>query len=320
MAWDTIWREFIQSNHIEEKARQLAEIESYLGRSGPDTKKICEAIYYGYDELLNKLQEVDKGIKDEIKGISNVCIRTSRIKTRESVLKKIITKRFLQIGDDNSLYTKIGSLSLENVMTDLVGIRIIVNDIRQWELFHFGLLKTFPFDRESISGAEHHLLPHTGNSFMAEIPKAYYAPGDDISYYDDLDLECILRENGYRSIHYTVNYKGYYVEIQVRTIYDEAWSNCDHDYVYKHEDNVSYDALSAMSKILGDITRTCEDYSKLMGDVFKGKSIVSDGDGYKTSQEVKDEISSLENRIKEVNNKLNHFIEKISVRENEGDS
>ena len=57
-----------------------------------------------------------------------------------------------------------------------------------------------------------------------------------------------------------------------------------------------------------------------MGDVFNGKSIVPEGDGYKTAQDVKDEISSLENRIKEVNNKLNHFIEKISVRENEGDS
>lgn len=48
---------------------------------------------------------------------------------------------------------------------------------------------------------------------------------------------------GYRSIHYTVSYQGVYIEIQVRTIYDEAWSDCDHNYVYKQDENKSHTAL-----------------------------------------------------------------------------
>ena len=33
---------------------------------------------------------------------------------------------------------------------------------------------------------------------------------------------------------------------QVRTIYDEAWSDCDHNYVYKQDENKSHTALEQM--------------------------------------------------------------------------
>ena len=38
----------------------------------------------------------------------------------------------------------------------------------------------------------------------------------------------------YRSLHYIIKYKGYYVEIQGRTLFEEGWSEIDHDIVYPY--------------------------------------------------------------------------------------
>lgn len=70
---------------------------------------------------------------------------------------------------------------------------------------------------------------------MKETPTAYYREGDDPKYVarcKELNMDTISRSAGYRSIHFVV-----YVpiltsklkcEIQVRTVFEEAWSEIDH--------------------------------------------------------------------------------------------
>ena len=41
----------------------------------------------------------------------------------------------------------------------------------------------------------------------------------------------------YRSLHYIIKYKGYYVEVQGRTLFEEGWSEIDHDIVYPYFKN-----------------------------------------------------------------------------------
>ena len=41
----------------------------------------------------------------------------------------------------------------------------------------------------------------------------------------------------YRSLHYIIKYKGYYVEIQGRTLFEEGWGEVDHDIVYKYAED-----------------------------------------------------------------------------------
>ena len=38
----------------------------------------------------------------------------------------------------------------------------------------------------------------------------------------------------YRSLHYIIKYHGYYLEIQGRTLFEEGWSEIDHDIVYPY--------------------------------------------------------------------------------------
>ena len=58
----------------------------------------------------------------------------------------------------------------------------------------------------------------------------------DSRIYDEKLIE--IRSDGiYRSLHYIIKYKGYYVEIQGRTLFEEGWSEVDHDIVYPYNKN-----------------------------------------------------------------------------------
>ena len=71
--------------------------------------------------------------------------------------------------------------------------------------------------------------------YIAERPKVYRRNGDTRIYDENL-IE--IKSNGiYRSLHYIIKYKGYYVEIQGRTLFEEGWSEIDHDIVYPYFQN-----------------------------------------------------------------------------------
>ena len=61
---------------------------------------------------------------------------------------------------------------------------------------------------------------------MAEAPKVHIRAGDFYEIYADwIPLEHILDRKHYRSVHYIVNYRGTYIEIQIRTLFEEGWGD-----------------------------------------------------------------------------------------------
>ena len=137
-------------------------------------------------------------------------------------------------------------------------------------MIHREILRTFPYVENLQLYENGQLIPHaeSGSSLLAEIPKVYYAQGDQVDEFKAQGLETRLHKKGYRSIHYTVSFKKFYIEIQVRTIYDEAWSDCDHNYVYKQDENKSHSALESLSQILCDLTNISNDIGENMREIF----------------------------------------------------
>lgn len=43
-----------------------------------------------------------------------------------------------------------------------------------------------------------------------------------------LSPDCVVDDKIYRSVHYILKYKGVYLEIQVRTLFEEGWGEVDH--------------------------------------------------------------------------------------------
>jgi ppGpp synthetase/RelA/SpoT-type nucleotidyltranferase len=84
-------------------------------------------------------------------------------------------------------------------------------------------------------------------------------------------LEINDSKHGYRSIHYIVQYQSVYIEIQVRTIFQDAWIECDHEVRYKEAQGARKTMLGKVSGILGEITNQGDELNELMHMISIGK-------------------------------------------------
>lgn len=149
---------------------------------------------------------------------------------------------------------------------------------------------------------------------MAQIPVANYAEGDEKSEYEAKNLNTKLHNKNYRSIHYIVSYKKVYIEIQVRTIYDEAWSDCDHSYVYKHDENKSHTSLERLSGVLCKITNLANDMGDNMKVIFDSRPIVDAGFGkWITDAKSKCILEDQLRRLTEARDDFQKFIDSVSA-------
>ena len=210
---------------------------------------------------------------------------------------------------------KINVDTYKNIVTDLVGLLIIIKNRGHWQEMHRLILEKFPYDttQEYKEGV---LIPIIKEkNIQAEIPKVYYAFGDDISEYIQQGLIAKQHTMNYRSIHYTVTYNGFYVEIQMRTIYDEAWSDCNHNYVYKKTDNKSHDALEKLSTILSKLTNLSNDIGEKMKEIYDGQLLVNEKGGWSCPKELANELNEISKRMEDIDEEIKLFKQKIIIKE-----
>lgn len=314
MDWESYWKTFIIEKKCQNKIYEMDAVDEALGNEWR-IETICHKIYEDYElNLHGQLEKVRQDFLKLLDTFSNIHLQTSRVKEIDSLLKKIIDKRHSSLKDPHSEYVTINADNYKDILTDLIGMRIVLNYRGDWTSIHDEILNRFPFDVEMFRGKEiapnEITLPHPQNEtyLLAQIPIAYYAENDDISVYEKYGLNTKRHEKNYRSIHYIVSYQHVYIEIQVRTIYDEAWSDCDHSYVYKHEDNASYTALDKLSRILSEMTNISNDFGENMRLVYENESFHDIGNGKWETTE--DNIKVLDNQAKklfDIYTKLQNF-------------
>lgn len=133
-----------------------------------------------------------------------------RVKDVSHLLEKIVRK--CRNGSDK--YASLTAANYKSVVTDLVGIRAL-------HLFKDDCFAIDPVLRETWRSAEP--------------PVAYLRTGDDQSLreaFKNRGIETKDHAAGYRSLHYVLASKltqrEIFVEVQVRTVIEEAWSEIDH--------------------------------------------------------------------------------------------
>lgn len=133
-----------------------------------------------------------------------------RVKEANHVLEKIVRKR----ADKVQKYAQIDKDNYHEVMTDLVGIRA---------------LHLFKEDFFAIDASLRSLWT------PVEPPTAYIRDGDENEFTKQLQesgFEIKQHSAGYRSVHYIIASqplsRRVFVELQVRTIFEEGWSEIDH--------------------------------------------------------------------------------------------
>lgn len=245
----------------------------------PEFWKILKEIESHYnqfiDEYKSKIGVIIEKISNE--DMNNPVIHSIRyrIKGVDSLLVKIIQKsanvpKEPQGNPEVEKYRNISKDNYYKIITDLIGIRILIRYRYQWKNVHALIWKLFNSTNDEYVGdwiKDYKSDPAT--RYIVEKPKAYIKQECDRDTYEQIGkniFDIRNSENHYASLHYIINVGGYYCEIQVRTIFDEAWCECNHDFVYKSniEDKKDKYTLEKLSVILSQHTTAAESIVDLM--------------------------------------------------------
>lgn len=187
-------------------------------------------------ELLGELNE---GMTGKVHSIR------SRVKDPDHLIGKIIRG----VYRNPVKYRMINASNYWKIITDLIGVRIIILDKRDWRDVHNDMLRMFVNLPERYARRPGDLLifydryaeeiGEDGNTrecgYLAEQPVAYIASADDRKLYQDEFLRLDNSKAHYRSLHYIVRYKSIYFEIQMRSLFEEGWLEFDHRMKYPND-------------------------------------------------------------------------------------
>jgi putative GTP pyrophosphokinase len=173
-----------------------------------------EAIHSDYIVRMPELADIGLLISNQLQKLPDVHSVRMRVKNPEHLITKIIRKALKQPDRVINL-----SNYLEQV-TDLVGVRALHLFKSNWDTIQQFIEKTW--DRN-------------------EQPKAYVRAGDSLEaneVFNQAGFAVEEHPSGYRSLHFNIKTQPgktlYIAELQVRTIFEEGWSEIDHTIKYPH--------------------------------------------------------------------------------------
>jgi len=216
-----------------------------------------------------------------------------RVKDPEHLMAKIVRKR-ADKKTHNPKYDSIDATNYIQLVTDLIGLRALHLFKSQWRDIH-GYVND--------------------NWLLAETPIAYVRNGDAPELrqaYEDARCNVKPHPDGYRSVHYVIKTQPLKdivsAEIQVRTIFEEGWSEIDHQVRYpNYSDNEMVRLfLSAFNRLAGNADEMGEFVRILAAGVEK----------YESDRAAGEEKEALHiKRIEELVQSLNSAQEKGAVLE-----
>lgn len=204
-----------------------------------------------YENIELELREIGKTFIDEyVYDIETAGIHSYRYRTKDlyHLLEKIVRKR----KEDPAKFEKLDHTNFYKYVTDLIGIRVFFLYREDW--IHFHKYITSRLENNPKQYIQDRLADFDDDAthyYIAERPKAFKRTGDS-KIYDDSEID-IITAGIYRSLHYIIKYKGYYIEIQGRTLFEEGWSEVDHDIVYKvaGDDEMIRDYSKLLNRLSG---------------------------------------------------------------------
>ena len=210
-----------------------------------------------YKTLENTMRELGKSFIDEfLYDIEKAGIHSYRYRTKDvwHLLEKVVRKK----KENPKKFGPMDHTNFYKYVTDLIGIRVFFLYREDWVHFHEYITRRFENDpNQYIHDRLNDFDDDPNHYYIAERPKAYKRTGDS-KIYNSTEID-IITTGIYRSLHYTIKYKGYYVEIQGRTLFEEGWSEIDHDIVYKEAEDD--EMLQDYSKLLNRLSGLADEMS-----------------------------------------------------------
>jgi putative GTP pyrophosphokinase len=251
--------DFFRKYHFEQSVLDSAPSWDVLHSIGADHETRREVLEESLELITRRLMRIPQ-----------VHSTRGRIKDADHLVEKCIRKGYRDLHCSN--YTE--------KVTDLAGARALHLYKSDWQAIHQAICKWDTIGK----------------------PLAYYRAGDDIQAFEQAGCETKVHPSGYRSVHYLVNVQMMevkaVVEVQVRTLFEEAWSEIDHSVRYPYG---SDPAVSRFLALFNRIAGTADE----MGEYVEQLRGRLEGLQSKTSQEIarRDEaIRLLETQLSHVKN------------------
>ncbi|MGL5124091.1 MAG: GTP pyrophosphokinase [Fusobacteriaceae bacterium] len=233
--------------------------EEYFLSTGLNWEELIK-IYKEYSKIIFYLEKEAEHIVSKLIDLVGVHSVRRRVKKPQHLIEKIIRK--------GKKYADRG-ICLENykeIVTDLIGIRV---------------LHLFKDDWKDI----HHEIERLWE--LKETPQINIRRGDyNIDHLEEnvkeLGCKIVIRDHGYRSVHYLVEIPvtktaQVLVEIQVRTVFEEAWSEIDHRirYPYDIDNPILIEYLAIFNRIVGSADEMGTFIKKMQTRVTEKKEFTS---------------------------------------------
>ncbi len=282
---------FLQRNKITDKFKELEKYD-------PGLWDAMREIYEDYERKLKKgiLKKKVNQFIEEFGTPSAMHSIRYRIKSPESLIVKIINKKCSDFTDMD--YTNITKDTYGKVIMDLLGARILLRHRYQWEEIHDLVWHLYFKGTERY--VKNRIQDYVGDGeepFLAERPKVFYRYEENTKCYelkgrDTFDFE--KNNPGYSSNHYIINYYGTYIELQVRTLFDEAWSENDHDFVYKLYAGNKKLVLNRTSNLLSKVAEIADELSMFMHDYYDESIFSVPNDRTENKKSISEKLDKLQ--------------------------
>lgn len=286
----------------------------------PDFWNTLEEIRKHYENSVGNYRGTLKNIIDTIseEDMKDPVIHSIRyrVKDADSLMVKIIQKcaKVPAQPQGNPAIEKYRNISKDNyykIITDLIGVRILIRYRHQWQKVHSLVWQLYhSTEHEYITDWLGEYLKDPAVKYIVEQPKAYVKQSADRIVYEQIGkniFDIKDSDNHYASLHYIINVGGSYCELQVRTIFDEAWCECNHDFVYKAhvKREETRKTLDRLSVILSQHTTAAESIVALMCDLatstpLRQKSIRSETNGESATKMQKEVFSAIQKRAEQL--------------------
>lgn len=224
-------------------------------------------------------------LHEEMLKIKGAYIVKYRVKDPEHLVDKAIRKRADK--DDGRIITKENYL---DEIDDFIGLRILHLFKNEWEPVCKSILEKFK---------------------LKEKPKAYYREGDSKEYIErckELEFELKTKTAGYRSIHFIANVpffgREFKCEIQVRTIFEDAWSEIDH--LVRYPNNTDNELLNNYLLMFNSLAAQADDMGTFLIAMKTSLAAMQ-----KERDEMLSEIESLRGTNAEKNKKIDELKKKL---------
>ncbi|WP_374981165.1 hypothetical protein PSGK_08405 [Pseudomonas solani] len=230
--------EFLQNNNLtdDEWGRSKAEWD------------VLQAIAAHHDERKKALNTAAEAIASHIQTFKGVHSVRWRVKDTQHLLEKIVRKKL--DPQRNRSYTNINAENYTRIVTDLIGVRAL-------HLFKDDSINIDRQIQDSWDCTESVIYTRRGDSISPELKQAVGKSKE--------------HPKGYRSVHYIIKTKPQkfqmFAEIQVRTLFEEGWSEIDHTVRYPNfSDNAEVEFFLGIFNVLAGNADLMGSFVKLLAE------------------------------------------------------